>query len=81
MFGGFACNAYGLGILWSLGFRVLFIRIGSYFRHFLKGLGFVKQINEMLSYVYGLWSLVFLKDVILLSELTVVPYLRLVLDT
>jgi hypothetical protein len=36
--------------------------------------GFVKQICEKLSYVYGLWSLVFLKDVLLLSELTVVPY-------
>jgi hypothetical protein len=37
---------------------VLFIRIGSYFRRFLKGVGFVKQICEKLSYVYGLWFMV-----------------------
>jgi hypothetical protein len=58
MFGCFARNASGLGILWSLGFRVLFIRIGSYFHpffFFLKGSGFVKQISEKLSYVYGCW--------------------------
>ena len=80
MFGGFARKCSGLGISWIC-FRVLvlFIRIGSYFRRFLKGVGFVKQICEKLSYVYGLWSLVNMKDVVLLSELTVVPCLRLVL--